>query len=329
MNYIRRIKKYIHNLRNIRIPRISLQGLKVLEVSLCLAIFFSGLYLGTTDLDPNSFGNASIAEKIKIVYPIAFPLLIGGLFSFVLDSYVQGNLSKNKAEFEAQNKNKNKEHEAEIVELKRKLDNSVYRMAQELEFLSMLFKDLKSFPENFNYRAFCPHINLLHSTSKLIKELKNYDEHLKYREEILKGFEKGFSEEENGNVPFYQLIGEACNHALKIEDPEEWARPFYSDMLVYLKAWLVCSIRHGVSIPIEPFYNEILEGSPKGAYQGKESYIHAIKYIRDVVLIGQEIKQFFPSSNSIKIIHDHLEELIIFLEIDRATENITEGYATF
>ena len=238
-------------------------------------------------------------------------LLLAGLFTLFVDGFVNGEIDKVKSDYNEEKK----VLEKEIEKLKGQIgDDSDYRFAQELEFLSILFQELGKLPVPFPRDKFCAKIRKLNSDGILEEELKHYPNDAKDREIALTGLHKGFRKQDDGQIPFLGLVGEACNHVLKIQISEEWAYPLYNDIEAYLQAWLVCSIKNNVIIRIEPFVLESLGGNGKGRYRGKETYIEVIKYIKSVVTNQERLNSFFTTPDSRNIVNNCLQELINLLE---------------
>lgn len=326
MNLLQQLEKAIKDRIKLLKPnelKIAELVLKIIAGVLCLAIFVCGYWFGSINLDSTSksSGIVDVIEKSKLIFPLIAAVL-AWLFVTLLETYVEGYEEKyqdEKVGYEKKYQNEKNEiekcHHSEILKLKQDMDkDSSYRKEQELEFLS-IFNPEKNL-DNLNFTAFCKPVRKLHSTSQLIKELSNYNKELKGRDEALEGLSKGFTRE-HGEIPFFGLIGQACSHALNIHISEldESAKPFCLDMAAYLKAWLVCSIKHGVPIRIKPFYRESL-GDWGTRYQGKETYIKAIKYIKKEGLESKELQRFFPTQDSIIIVDKYLEGLIDILELE-------------
>lgn len=238
-------------------------------------------------------------------------LLLAGLFTLFVDGFVNGEIDKVKSDYNEEKK----VLEKEIEKLKGQIgDDSDYRFAQELEFLSILFQELGKLPVPFPRDKFCAKIRKLNSDGILEEELKHYPNDAKDREIALTGLHKGFRKQDDGQIPFLGLVGEACNHVLKIQISEEWAYPLYNDIEAYLQAWLVCSIKNNVIIRIEPFVLESLGENGKGRYRGKETYIEVIKYIKSVVTNQERLNSFFTTPDSRNIVNNCLQELINLLE---------------
>lgn len=328
MKILRGLRQF-NKFRQYRISNIRLETFQFMAFVLCLTIFLLGLWIGSANLDTGSSSDAqNYINKFQLFIPVIIEFGLIGFFIFFINSYVKGNIDNVKIEYADTILKLKKEFDEEIISLEKDYEfrkvsltrelNSFYRENQDLEFLCILLQELGNFPDRFDYRVFCNRVVQLHNTSSLEKELKAYIKQLQGREEVLEGLKKGFTKDENGRVPFSQLVGEACNHALKIrtQEAQEWAYPFYLDMRTYLKAWLTCSIKHGVPIPVEPFFQESLGEEGKAQYHGRETYKEAVEYIKNVALKDRNIQQFFSTSNSRNIVDKYLENLINLLDSD-------------
>ena len=229
MNFIKRKKNTISNRRkNITpwIENLSFKDFQVIAALLCFGIFVCGFWVGSINLDSSN----SNTEKFKILFPIAIAVLTATLFPLFTDYYVKEHIDNEKTkcdeevrkksqEYENERLNRQGEYENKMLKMQREID-SIYRQAQELEFLSILFQH-SIIPQNpLNYKVFCTHIRELHESSELSQELKRYIQKLKGREEALEGLSKGFKEDENGKCLFYGLVGPACRYALNIQEDE-------------------------------------------------------------------------------------------------------------
>jgi len=283
---------------------------KIIAFVLCFTVFAFGFWLGSIDLNPSS-PNINIAEKFKIIFPIAVQVIPTALFLLFINVYVKEHIDANR-----------KEYEQKEFSLRRELQNAHIKQ-QELEFLSIFLEKLNDFPDSFNRNAFCKDITDLYPTATSLKEaIRNYSEKLKSREEALKGLDKGFKEDKNKQFPFAGLVLQACNDALNIQKYQKSAENFYLDIAVFLKAWLVCSIRYGVCLKIEPFYNFSFENN-NNKKNKKSVYIDAIKYIQNAIIENKKpIDDYFETLNSRELVSEHLEELIKIMESEN-TYNVS------
>jgi len=288
---------------------------RVLGFVMCLAIFGCGYIFGTVSFTPSFFGssNNSNGDTIKaigsVVSFIGGSSVLGTLFMFFVYQYVEEYIEREKKNLE------------------QAVDN-IYREEIEIEFLSVIWEYLNRLPETVDYEValnfsyFCVKVNTLLKESSLEERLIRNIKELKGREEALEGLTKGFKEEKSGRIPLIALVGEACNNALGLTKEDlgldkvaDWAEPLYSDITVYLKAWLVCSIKHGVDIPIPLFFQKTLGEKGDGRYEGKKTYIKSIKYIKKA-LTDKGLQPFFPTSDSRKIVDKYLDKLICKLRLE-------------
>ena len=302
----------------------------------CCAIFGLGWVFGSANFDSSSSKDSaynSQAERVKIVFPLLLGIGIPSGFLFLVDRRITG--IKEQSEHELSQK----KHELE------RAIPSEYRYPIEMDFLSVYYQKNEDVPD-ISYEDFCPKIRGFCDSRGGIKEkTKNYikQHHSEAIREILAGLDIGFSEDETGCIPFYVLAREACNHALKLDlgTTVEWAELFYEDITLYLNAWLRCSVRYGIAIPIRPFIIPLkklgeevkLDGRSTERYLGEEaighyfeedSYIQAIEYIRDTVLKDQAILPYFRTKESRDIVKEYLGKLVDLLKgekKDRAFQN--------
>jgi len=340
MNFIKPRKDTIFNLKKHTtswIKNLSFKDFQFMAAVLCIIMFLCGLLLGYVSFHSSD----SNTKMFEILFSTFIGSLILKLFTFFTNSYVRENIKNEKEKCDEELHKKSQEYENALLNMKgeyekkrlkmqREIDNGIYRQAQELEFLSILFQDSIIPQDSLNYKVFCTHIRELHQSSELSQELKRYIQKLKGREEALEGLSKGFKEDENGEAPFYLLVGEACNHALNIQEDEiqkylELVEPFYLDIFAYLNAWLVCSIKHEVPIPIEPFVQKSLGKDLNDRYDGIETYIKAIKYIKEVALKDKAIELFFDTPASRSIVDNYLEKLIDLLKSGTTSSPINHG----
>jgi hypothetical protein len=332
MNFIKGRKNKTRWTKN-----LSFKDFQVIAALLSLGIFVCGFWVRSINLDSSNSNN----KVSEILLPLFITFFIVPLFIFLTNDYVKGNIEniekkcdeevrKKFQEYENALLNMKGEYENERLKMQREIDNGIYRQAQELEFLSILFQDSIIPQDSLNYKVFCTHIRELHQSSELSQELKRYIQKLKGREEALEGLSKGFKEDENGKCLFYGLVGPACRYALNIQEDEiqkyrELAHPFYLDIFAYLKAWLVCSIKHEVPIPIKPFVIESLGEDLNDRYHGTETYITAIQRIREAVLEDEGLKPFFNTPASRSTVDHYLGELINLLRSEKKSSPINHG----
>jgi hypothetical protein len=296
--------------------------LKIIAGVLCLAIFVCGCWFGSINLDSagKSSGIVDTIEKSKLIFPLIAAVL-GWLFVTLLKIYVEGSEEKYQNEKDESEQKHQKEkleidkrYQSEILKLKQDMDkDSSYRKEQELEFL-LYFQDYGKQFDNFDSTTFCNAVIELHQTGQLKKAVDNYIKKLKGRDEALEGLSKIFAEEKNKSV-LQGLVGQACNHTLNIQKSQTWAEPFYKDIMLSLK-WVYCSIKYGENLKIKPFIiPESLGEEGRELYPGKETYIEALKYIKEKSLKNKVIQGFFTTPDSIIIVEEYLNKLIDILKL--------------
>jgi len=320
MNFLkRRLNKMIVAIKGrIRSLEINLEinDLKIIAFVLCLATFACGYWIGSINLN-----NSSDSEKFKIIFPLIITFVVVGLFTWFINDYFKVKINKKKEEYDQEILNLQQKYDQEMLNLKQKMDD-LYKIQQELEFLS-LYNILDKIPDHFNFRGLSEELRKLfdEDRNQFRARVKQWREESEARREAIEGLEKGFKESEPRKAPFYSLIGTVCNDALKIQDEKahDWAKPFYDDIFFYLRAWLFCSIKYGVPVPIEPFVKKDLGEEGKERYHGKDTYISAIEYIKEIIIKNQRMDDFFPTPNSKNIVSEYLQKLIDLLNTSKKT----------
>ncbi len=293
------------------------ENFQLVAVLICALIFISGVAFGICNPTPSLVGISKSFSSLVI------PFFSTGLFLIFITYHVKERIDK------AERKYKRKE-----IELIRKSVDP-YRVCQDLEFLSIVYEGVfeggsDKFLNGFDYRCFSPHVIELLDTSGLKEETQKYNAELRYRKKAVAGLEKGFKfyeiddanyEADKNSYPFVSLIIQACNNALDIPNPDisnctgyEWVEGFYLDIKMYLKAWLICSLRYGVAIPVEPFHRNYLEGKGIGKYKGIETYVKAITYIQFIALTDKAILPYFGDAEVREIVQEYLGKLIDLLQ---------------
>ncbi|MBD2327667.1 hypothetical protein [Alkalinema sp. FACHB-956] len=267
--------------------------------------------------------NNQPSNVTQFLTPIIFPVVVEfGLISFFLlftNKYVIERISECK-------RTQEQLAEHERANLLRQVNNR-YRLEQELEFLDVLYSaGGEKIPSYFSRAVFCEYIQHIYQKSPehLEDEIKKFNQDLRARKEAERGLIEGFTEDKDQQSPFYHLVGTACNEALGITGTAKfWALPFYDDVTSYLKAWLICSIRHGFPIPIEPFYVRSLEEEGKALYKGKDSYVTALKYIIKVVSqypVLPKVERYLKTPESREVVVTYLKRLVVMFEGDYPKE---------
>ena len=295
-------------------------------------IFFTSLVFGIF-IGIEIKGSSDLSLIIKVLTPVFIALALTKLPSYV-DTQLEGYNKEIQKVHEEETEKIKKDHDIEKNDWKMGL-NDPYRQNQDLEFLSIVFYESnQSFPRRLYLGKFCTLVNELQKeTNSLEEAAKNYAYEFDIRQKALEGLAKGFTPEENKKVSrFAELIVESCNYALDnttkpldIRINYKWAMPFYKNIRIYLKAWLVCSIRHGVAIGIMPLFQEPLEDEGKDRYHGIETCIVAIKHIQ-LLFDHKKMTEILDSQESRDIVKLYLEELIKMLESNNTSEINTRGW---
>jgi hypothetical protein len=296
----------------------------------CCLIFGLGWWFGSANFDSSSSKGStynSQAERIKIAFPALLGLVISSGFLFLIDGYIK----KIKEQSDHEVSQRKHELEREIP--------SEYRYYAEMDFLAVYYQRNNNDVPDASYEDFCERIRGFCDSRGGIKEkTKNYIKlrHSEIIEDVLEGLDKGLTEDKTKFAPFYALAREACNHALKLDLSTNvgWAKLFYYDIVLYLDAWLRCSVRYGFAIPIRPFVIPLkksgeevqLDGRPTDRYLGEEaigyyfeeeSYIKAIEYIRDKVLEDQAILPYFRTEEARDMVKYYLGKLVDLLTAEK------------
>jgi hypothetical protein len=273
--------KHIQNLTRL-ISHLRPSEVRFASALLCVAIFMFGYWFGQTNLD-SSNNNSNRAEHLKLLIPVFGSLMTTGLFIFFIDRYVK--LSEPKRITKLENNNLKK-----------------LRESQDLEFLSVLQES--EIPIGaINFQNFSPSIEDLRKKpeNELKSEIKKQHVYSNACEEALKGLSEGLATKKSNLVP---LVLQACNKSLHRQPGESISKEldqFRDDIYAYLKAWLICSLKYRVSIPVRPFRQTSLDW---------KFYINALKFIKDKALEDEAIRDFLPSQASRDIVQSLLNELI-------------------
>ncbi|MCB8762117.1 hypothetical protein [Planktothrix agardhii] len=324
------------------LKRLEIKDLTILSFLLGLAIAGCSFLFGYINLDPNH-GDTNTIERYKIFFPLISSILLL-IFPWFINKYVQGNIDQEikkydkkiqkydqeiqnlKLEYDQEIQNLKLEYDQEIQNFQQKMDD-LYKIQQELEFLS-LSNILDEIPEHLNFRGLSEELRKLfvEDRNQLRARVKEWREESEARREAIEGLEKGFKEHQKNKADFYNLVASACNHALNFKTGEkapDSVRQFYYDIFYYLRAWLFCSIKHGVSVPIEPFFQRDLGDELKERYKGIDTYISAIEYIKEFILEEPVMKNYFPTPNSKNIVYKYLQELIVMLNRSKLNSSKT------
>ena len=285
--------------------------------------FGFGFWFSNSDFNSKTIPNAisgkdgitdvNQAERAKLIIPFA-----SGVFVLAYSWFIGIYLRKVKeciaiAATEQQNEilRDNKEH---------------HRFMQEMEFLTYLYNTKYPF-EELNKNEFSePIMKLMQSqSSKVREEIGKYKVDLDARQQSVEALDKSFcfGNSKSGLSILQQGIVEACNHALKLDlnKSEESAVLFYNDIQAYLAAWLKCSIKYDIAIPIEPFFRPHLPGKANNHYQLQQSYVAAFTFIRDKIFTRESIKGLFVTDNALQITTQYLNSLIEMMERSRKNSN--------
>jgi len=313
-----------------------LEDSKIIVYGICIAILIAGVFIGYM---LNNFSGSSLSSVLQTVTSVLIGLVVTGVSPYFMKRFIEKYTSdiekrheKDKAEIEENHKDKiaeiKKKHSTERNNWSRGLNNP-YRVSQDLEFLSMMFKDRRGDPSPISsFSAFCKEIVDLNNDQRLVEKLEEYIERVNDREVALSGLKKGFEKEDKDTYPFSKLIIDACNFAFDRVDEKGkpytsrqiWMLEFYEDIRTYIRAWLSCSIKYGVRIPIKPIFNRYLQADGERIYCGKDKYIKAIKYFQEKTLNNKAIGNYFTTPGSRKIIIEYLDYLIAILDLEIESE---------
>ncbi len=260
---------------------------------------------GTTDVNP--------AERAKLIIPFA-----SSAFLIAYGWFISNYLRKVKECIEI-----------EVTQQQNKIsrDNrEPHRFMQEMEFLTYLDNTKYPFSE-LNKNEFSePIIKLMQSqSSEVRKKIDKYKVELDARQQSVEALDKSFCfESSRSSLSILQQgIVEACNDALQLDlyKSEPSAIDFYNDVQAYLAAWLKCSIKYDIAIPIEPFFRPYLSGKANNHYQFQKSYVAAFTFIRDQIFARESIKDLFMTDKALQITIKYLNSLIEIMEHSRKTSN--------
>lgn len=236
-----------------------------------------------------------------------------------------------------------KQYDNEKETYKRKCDSErisspikvlkVLRENQDLEFLAELYKlDSKNL-NKIKFKGFGESIDELRrngSNEDLVTKIEMYQQSSEDRQEALDGLSKGFIPFPGKPFsPFDKLIVEACNQAVGISKDETSLKAFYSNMRAYIKAWLFCSIKYGVAIPVRLSIQDSLvhfrdsSGQQISLSVTLESYKKAITFIKEKALSDASIEPFLSTEGSRCVFEKYCSELLLLLETDRNLSTIT------
>lgn len=308
-----------------RISKLEEKNFIVVAAALCISIFGLGVWLGASSFDSETNNkNVNSAERLKIAIPAIGGIVGTSFFVFFVNQYVRVNIEKHKRNFKA-----------EKISSPENVLNSL-RENQDLDFLSHLYPEKR---REIKFKGFGISMKKLKSESsdkELEEKINFYKQEDKYRKEALNGLVKGLTEESDGSTPFLRLIVEVCNGAVGISKNEapKALEPFYDNMHEYLKAWLLCSIKYGVPIPVtfeiqssSVVIRESSSGREISTNLNIDKYKEAIQSIQKLIDDSQLMKEIFPTSGSRSLVKKYLDDLILILEekiSSPMTENIPE-----
>jgi hypothetical protein len=340
-----------------KISQFDLATLKFMAVVLCLVIFGLGIWSGISFyLLFTRDSNFNHTIFIQVVFAVLIDIFIIKFFSFFFKNYVAGKLENAKVDYDSQLLKERDKYRAQLAEVKDEYEKKIeifqnvyhhnflieksyysayivtlperrldeYR-SEESRFIANVPPIDMEIPEDFNEGRI--HLLLQHMISAISTDEREKCFDLEARSQALKGLAKGFSGPPDDR-PFNHLVGQACNHALGLGNETRelrWALPFYQDIEIYLRAWLVCSIGSGIPIPVEPFVQHSLGEEGTGHYYGKNNYIEAIEYFRRVVLSEPRMSAFLSTEDARQIISIYLKQLIALLKVGNSFDSIRFG----
>lgn len=315
------------------ILKLEKPGFLLVAAALCLSIFGLGVWLGASSFDSGKNNeNVNKAERLKIAIPAISGIIGTGFFLLFVNEYVFGHIEKYRKQYEYEKETYKKQCDAEKIISPIKVSKEL-RENQDLDFLSELYNlDYKNL-NKINFKGFGESIDELRrngSNEDLVKKIKTYQQSFKDRQEALSGLSKGFIPFPGKLFsPFDKLIVESCNQAVGISKDETSLKAFYSNMRVYLKAWLWCSIKHGVAIPVRLSIQDSLvhfrnsSGQQTSLSITLESYKKAITFIKEKALSDESMEPFLPTEGSRCVFETYFDDLILLLETDRTLSTIT------
>lgn len=117
------------------------------------------------------------------------------------------------------------------------------------------------------------------------------------------------AEEREDNVEIRDVIQEVVRttvtRGLKINRQDTNYQLYAKPIRAYLRAWLVCSIKYRKCMPIEP----ILDSK-----ENVKTHKNAVRYIRNNILNSENRYQFIPSQESIDVIKEYLDKLLVMIQ---------------
>jgi hypothetical protein len=259
------------------------------------------------------------AEILKWLLPIISTFIVSQLFPWFIKVYVFGTIEEESKRDKAKAIRKPGQTEKKLRE---NLDS---------EFLSNL-SDLKRVKfKHYGESIYGEQGGESYEglTAKIHKYNIDTESCREAYEGILEGFKKSPREK---YAPFHLLIVEACNRAVGILDNkgQNTIESFYDDIHQYLKAWLLCSLKYNVPIPVIPPIKEFSKifsdssGKQKNINVNYQTYIMAIKYIQESGLSSDAMKKFIVKQKARDMCNKYLDDLILLLEAEIKLETEIE-----
>jgi hypothetical protein len=186
---------------------------------------------------------------------------------------------------------------------------------QRIEFLSILDENLQPSENSLdpldNVRFGGVNISTLCEENETFEEFKRrVRKNKKYRQACQEAVQ-GLSGDNNQNNkdPLMPIVKTAVNLALGRKSESEVTPEvfnYYEDVYVYLKVWLICSIKYDTNMPIE-WINMMA--------QDKRKHIEALSYIKDKILNSRNIKELLPTQESREVAAKYIGNLVDGLSI--------------
>ncbi len=288
-----------------KVSDLKISDVTLVSAFLCAVIFGFGYVFGQANLDSKK-SDVNKIEHLKIIIPPFSALFVAGFFSFFIKNYVEDKV-------------KNAQTNNSVLLLDNEIARNI-RESQDLEFICML-REANINLGNINFKGLSSCIEeqgLKNREEKVfLTKLEEHKEDTKAHEDVIKALSEHLATTDGNVSKLVPLVLEACNIALKRKPGDKITdeiQCFRGDIYAYLKAWLLCSIKYRIPIPVHPFKRTDLD---------TRVYVDAIKFIQRKALQDEAILELFPSPRSRKIVRDYLKELIRLLESDQSSNTVS------
>ncbi|MEO0986995.1 MAG: hypothetical protein AAFY20_15785 [Cyanobacteria bacterium J06639_14] len=297
-----------------KIEDIEMKNYQLTSLLFCVVIFLFGVFTKPeceSSPSDSSQGSTACSYDVVDLATTGGGLVTSALYVLLIETYVKNRIKEKQVEL-SQN---HIDNERESKEKGRK--------NRELEFLHVFSEATRGAktghkkPQELPIRGLCSQVQEFDDGRLLNKKVKQFIEEKSIREEAAQLIIQGFTPEKDNIL--HKAIVETCNYALGFSDYKAHgcAYGFYDDLKAYIRAWLVCSLRWGVEIPIISFVQGSLGNECKGKYKERESYIKAISYLIEKIFEYDEIKEYLNSNERIRlVIIEYLRKLIKIFQAD-------------